>query len=108
MSRHEYLQVHHMLWERREWNESRLGKRLRNDPMFKIELMSPVHRLMHIDYDPIPLPEHGVLEDIAGLMHLGMVSLIDCLDHPIAHHLDQQLYYLDMPVGRAVKKLRGR
>lgn len=108
MARRNSLQVHHLLWERREWNECRLGKRLRNDPMFKVQLASPVHRLLHLDHDPIPLPEQSVLQDMAGMMYLGMVSLIDCLDHPIAYHLDQQLHYVDMPVGLAVKKLRGR
>ncbi len=108
MARREYPQVHHMLWERREWNGSRLGKSLRNDPMFKIELFAPVHRLLHVEHDPLPLPEQSVLEEMESLRHLGLVGLIDCLDHPIAHHLDQQMYYAEMPVRRAEKKLGRR
>jgi hypothetical protein len=106
VAKRDYPQIHHMLWERREWNGSGLGRKLRNDPMFKIELVAPVHRLLHVEHDPIPLPEQGVLCDMESLRHLGLLGLIDCLDHPIAHHLDQQMYYAEMPVRRAERKLR--
>jgi hypothetical protein len=94
-----------MLWERREWYESRLGRSLRNDPMFKLALFAPVHRLLHIQEDPIPLPEVSVLEEMESLKHLGMLGLIDSLDHPIAYHLEKQMNYQYMPVARAVKRL---
>ena len=105
MSRHEYPQIHHMLWERKEWSESRLGRSLRNEPMFKLELFAPVHRLLHLQEDPIPLPEQAVLEEMESLKHLGLIGLVDCLDHPIANHLDKQMNYQYMPVTRAIKRL---
>lgn len=105
MSRGEHPQVHHMLWERNEWNPSRLGRSLRNDPIFKLELFAPVHRLLHIQEDPIPLPEQSVLEEMESIRHLGLLGIIDCLDHPIANHLDRQMNYAYMPVTRAIKRL---
>jgi hypothetical protein len=100
------FQTHHMLWERKEWNASPIGRRLRNDPMFKLELVAPVHRLLHVEHDPIPLPDEYLLDDMMRYKHLGMTGLIDCLDDPIANHLDQQMYYLDLSPSQAFRQLR--
>jgi hypothetical protein len=94
-----------MLWERVKWQETPLSKRVRQMTTFMLDLYHPNHRLLHASTNPPELPDHETLLEMQELATNGLITVINRLEHPIAHHLDRQLSFATIDPAVAQDKL---
>lgn len=82
---------HHLLWVRSNWNAEKLTKSLRANETFQMMLDQTVHRLLHAVIEPPEIPDISTLEEMRYCAPMGLVAVINTIQHPIVEHLDQQL-----------------
>lgn len=61
--------LHHMLWTRRDWNTG-LAHTLRTSHWFQIYLPVQIHRELHEEVDPIPIPSEQDCEEVLRQLEL--------------------------------------